>query len=101
MLLVLGLGTGAFGTMQSTIVILVAREEMRGRALGVVAVAIGVSPFGSLLVGGVAAAVSPSFAVGLNGGLALGFLLLIGMLMPSILRRIDIERPQDERREFD
>ena len=100
-LLILGLGTGAFGTMQAAIVILVAREEMRGRALGVVAVSIGLSPFGSLLVGAVASAVSVSFAVGLNGGLAVGLLALVGLLMPSVLRRIDVERPRDERGERD
>jgi hypothetical protein len=95
-LLVLGLGSGAFGTMQAAIVVLVARDEMRGRALGVVAVAIGSSPLGSLLVGGVATAVSPSFAVGLNASLGLGFLLLVGLLMPSILQRTEADRPQDE-----
>jgi MFS family permease len=94
MLMVLGLGSGAFGTMQAAIVVLVASDEMRGRALGVVAVAIGSSPLGALMVGGVAAAVSPSFAVGLNAGLGLGSLLLVGLLMPSILRRIDVERQQ-------
>jgi predicted MFS family arabinose efflux permease len=96
MLLVLGLGSGAFGTMQAAIVVLVASDEMRGRALGVVALAIGSSPLGSLLVGGVATAVSPSFAVGLNASLGLGFLLLVGLLMPSILQRTEADRPQDE-----
>lgn len=99
-LLIMGLGTGAFGTMQPLVVILLAKNEMRGRALGVTAVAIGVGPFGSLFVGGVASAVSPSFAVGLNGGLALGLLLLIGLLLPSILDRIDVSRPDSERQEL-
>ena len=74
---------------------------MRGRALGVVAVSIGLSPFGSLLVGAVASAVSVSFAVSLNGGLAVGLLVLVGLSMPSILRRIDVESPRDERGERD
>ena len=43
-LLLLGLGTAGFGAMQSTIVLLAAREEMRGRALGVLSLAIGTGP---------------------------------------------------------
>src|SRR5712691_8138080 len=45
-LLLLGLGTAGFGTMQSTIIMLTAREEMSGRALGVLSLAIGTGPFG-------------------------------------------------------
>src|SRR3989441_330094 len=40
-LLLLGLGTAGFGAMQSTIILLAAREEMRGRPLGVLSLAIG------------------------------------------------------------
>ena len=94
-LLVLGLGAAGFSTMQSTIVLLVPRPEMRGRALGVISVAIGAMPLGSLLIGGVATAVSPSFALGLNA--SLGAVLLAGVIifMPALRERIvaDEQRP--------
>ena len=86
-LLMLGLGAAGFGTMQSTIVLLVAREEMQGRALGMVSFAIGASPVGFLMVGAVADTVSPNFAIGLNAALGVVFMVLIGLLMPSLRRR--------------
>ena len=58
MLVALGLGVAGFSTLQPTIVMLVAREEMRGTALGVISLAIGVGPLGALLVGAVASATS-------------------------------------------
>ncbi|MCI0438167.1 MAG: MFS transporter [Chloroflexi bacterium] len=83
-LIVLGLGTAGFGTMQGTIVMLVAPEEMRGRALGVISLAIGAGPLGALLVGAVADATSPAFAIGVNS--VAGFVLvgLVGLLMTSL-----------------
>jgi MFS family permease len=62
-LLCLGFGTAGFGSMQAVLVMLVAKEDMRGRALGVISLAIGAGPLGSLLVGGMADSVSPVFAL--------------------------------------
>ena len=87
-LLVLGLGTAAFSTMQATIVMLVAREEMRGTALGAVSLAIGAGPFGALLVGGVAALRGPSFAVGLYAAIGMAGIALIALLLPALRGRI-------------
>ncbi len=87
-LLVLGLGTSGFGTMQATIVMLTAREEMRGRALGVVSLAIGASPLGALLVGAVADAFSAPFAIGLNAALGIVSLALVWLIMPSLRQPI-------------
>jgi len=87
-LLVLGLGMSGFGTMQSTIVMLAASEEMRGRALGVVSLAIGTGPLGALLVGVVASAASPSFAIGINAAVGAASLVTVGVLMPSLWRRM-------------
>ena len=86
-LLVLGLGMSGFGTMQSTIVMLAASEEMRGRALGVISLAIGTGPLGALLVGVVASAASPSFAIGINAAVGAASLVTVGVLMPSLWRR--------------
>jgi MFS family permease len=88
LLMVMGLGAAGFGTMQATIVMLVAREEMRGRALGVVSLAIGTMPLGALMIGGVASAVSPTFAIGLNASVGLVLIALVAVLAPSLRRRI-------------
>ena len=88
LLMVMGLGAAGFGTMQATIMMLVAREEMRGRALGVTSLAIGTMPLGALMIGGVASAVSPTFAIGLNASLGLVLIALVGLLAPSLRQRI-------------
>ena len=87
-MLVLGLGTSGFGSMQGAIVMLVARKEMRGRALGVISVAIGSMPLGIVMTGAVASAYGPTFAIGLNASVGLILIALVGLLMPSLRRRI-------------
>lgn len=86
-LLLLGLGTAGFGTMQSTLVMLAAREDMRGRALGVLSLAIGTGPLGSLLIGATASAVHPVFAIRMNALLGLVALACIMLWMPSFIAR--------------
>lgn len=86
-LLCLGLGTSGFGTMQSTLVMLSAREEMRGRALGVLSLAIGAGPFGSLLIGAIASAIHPVFAVRMHALLGIILLALITLALPVICDR--------------
>ncbi len=87
----LGLGTAGFATMQSAIVMLVAKADMRGRALGVVSLAIGGGPLGSLLVGAVAESISPVFALRINALMGIIVLALITLCIPGIMDRI---RPQ-------
>lgn len=87
-LMALGLGTSGFSTMQSSMMMLVAREDMRGKALGVTSLAIGVSPVGALLVGAIASALSAGIAlrlIAVAGILCVGF---IAILMPSLRRQI-------------
>ena len=81
--------------MQAAIVILVAREEMRGRSLGVMSLAIGASPLGALLVGGLGTALGPTEAVAVMSGAGLVLVCLVGLLMPSLRRRIapDVSSP--------
>ncbi len=88
LLVVLGLGAAAFGTMQATIVMLAARTEMRGRALGIISLAIGTMPLGSLMIGGIATVTSPNFAIGLTAVLGLGLVATVVLLMPSLRGRI-------------
>ena len=88
LLLFLGIGTSGFGTMQSTIVLLVSKPELRGRALGVVTIAIGAGPIGSLIIGAVSEWIGSSSALMINS--VLGFILVAasGFLMPSIRGQI-------------
>lgn len=87
LLLLLGFCTAGFATMQATLVMVVARAEMRGKALGVVSLAIGTSPIGSLIVGGIAERLGAPVAMSITAGTGLVLLVLIGLLMPSIRAR--------------
>ena len=87
-LLVYGLGAGVFTTMQPTVVMLLSTEEMRGKALGIISLAIGTGLLGHPFVGTVADAAGISFAIGLNATIGLTCLVLIGLFMPSLRQRI-------------
>jgi MFS family permease len=86
-LLFLGLGTAGFGAMQSTLAVLAAPPDMRGRALGVVSLAIGTGPLGSLLMGAMASAVHPVFAIRMNALLGIIALAVIALALPMIMDR--------------
>ena len=86
-LFVLGFGTSGFSTMQSTLVMLRAREEMRGRALGVISLAIGAGPLGALMIGTIASMSSTPFAIGVDAMLGIVLLASLALLMPSLWRQ--------------
>ena len=88
LLLILGVGTSGFGTMQSAIVLLVSRPELRGRALGVVTLAIGAGPIGSLVVGAVSEWIGPANALLFNSIIGLVLVCLSGVFLPSIRGQI-------------
>ncbi len=83
-LFVLGLGVAGFSTMQATLTLLVSREGMRGKALGLVTLAIGTAPLGAVSVGLVADAAGPAYALTVHAGLGILVLVLIGATIPSI-----------------
>ena len=83
-LVLLGLGTAGFGTMQSTIVVIASKEEMRGRALGVISLAIGAGPIGALMIGALAETTSPATAITIFAGLGLITVGTAGWLMAEI-----------------
>ena len=86
-LLGLGLGTSAFATMQGAFVMLVAKEDMRGRALGVVSFAIGVGHLGSLLLGVTANTFGPMVALRMNSLAGILALTGIAFFLPAIHSR--------------
>jgi hypothetical protein len=63
LLVVSGLGTAAFGTLQSSLVLEHAPAEARSRLMGLVTMAIGTGPIGMMLSGAVAAVVGAPWAV--------------------------------------
>ena len=83
-LILLGLGTAGFGTMQSTIVVMSASDEMRGRALGVISLAIGAGPVGALLIGALAEGTSPAAGIGMFAVVGILSLGAVSLLMPEL-----------------
>jgi MFS family permease len=86
LLIIGGIGHAAFGTMQGTILLSQTGPEMRGRAMGVLTLAIGASPFGSLLLGLMAEAWGVSVAIGAAAAVATVTVILVGLLTPSLRR---------------
>ena len=87
-LLVMGIGVSGFGSMQAAMTMLLAPKEMRGKALGVVSLAIGSGPFGALIVSSVADQYGPALAISaiaIAGMVSVG---LVGISMPAIRARI-------------
>ena len=83
-LILLGLGTAGFGTMQATIVVISASEEMRGRALGLISLAIGAGPVGALMIGALAEQTSPASAIMILASLGLLSLTIVSIIMSEI-----------------
>lgn len=69
LLFISGVGTCAFGTMQSTLVLSRTEPAMRGRVMGLLAFCIGSAPVGSLLVGALIEQIGPQAAVALVSAL--------------------------------
>ena len=88
LLFVLGVGTAGFGTMQSAIVLIVSKPDIRGRALGVVTIAIGAGPIGALIVGAMAELIGPSQAIMYNAIAGLIIVSICGLFMPAIRGQI-------------
>ena len=93
-LIFLGLGTAGFGTMQATIVVLSAKEEMRGRALGVISLAIGAGPIGALIIGAIADVASPAAAIMILTTIGFVTVGLVGIAMPQLRGQIVRSEPQ-------
>jgi MFS family permease len=79
-----GFGQAAFGSLQSTIIVTHVAPELRGRAMGVLALAIGSSPFGALLIGAVANAAGPSVGIGACAAACLICVVLTAVFVPGL-----------------
>lgn len=96
LMLTLGLGTAGFGAMQATIILLVARDDMRGRGLGVITLAIGAGPIGGLMLGRMADAIGAPMAMRINAVLGLITVGLVGLLAPSLRGRMTSDSEAEE-----
>jgi MFS family permease len=83
-----GLGQSAFGALQSTIILGATSEQLRGRAMGALTVAIGTAPVGLLEIGAVTSAVGAPLALAANAGVCALLTLLIALRYPHF-RRLD------------
>ena len=96
-LILLGLGTAGFGTMQSTIIVISATDDMRGRALGVISLAIGAGPIGALLIGAVAETTSPATGITIFGIVGILSLSVVALLMPELRAPMGQQPPENRR----
>ena len=79
-LIIGGIGQSGFGTMQSTITMLSAPPEMRGRMVGLMSVCIGIgTPLGGLAIGIMAEIFGTPWAITVNA--TIGLVLLLPSLM--------------------
>lgn len=72
-----GLGTAAFGSMQTTLVILNAPPETRSRVLGLVTTGIGMGPFGVLAIGALTDRLGPVAALTIMGVAGAALMILL------------------------
>ena len=90
-----GIGQSGFGTMQSSITMLSAPQELRGRMVGLMSFCIGVgTPIGGLEMGLLAAAAGSQWAISINGIVGLVLIIPGIILTPFITgRTIDQRKP--------
>lgn len=77
-----GLGTAAFGSMQSTLLISETPPATRSRVMGLVTMSIGTGPFGVLVIGWLSDRIGPSHAILLMSVLGLAGLIATLRLWP-------------------
>ena len=86
-----GLGQAGFSTMQSTILLLETRPEMRGRVMGAQGTVNGLGHLiGGSEIGAVASALGIGVAIGINAGAGLFLILMVIALTPLIRRPVGV-----------
>ena len=80
--------TSMFFVASMTLVQLMVPDGLRGRVMGIYSICFSLIPLGGLLGGVVADATSPPFAAGLNAGVLVAVVVLVGATQPAI-RRLD------------
>ena len=81
-----GLSSSAFGTLQASLTLILAPEDMRARCVGFLAMAIGVLPFGCLLLGAIANTIGASLTTGISCAIMFVALIAIAVILPNLRR---------------
>lgn len=84
MLFLMGVGQACFGSMQSSIILLAASDEMRSRAMGILVLAISADPLGKLQTGFLSDLMGAPHAVTLQAGLGFVVIGAIALLLPGL-----------------
>ena len=86
LLMVAGIGMAGFATMQPTIALRAVGPEMRGRAMGAIALGIGASPLGMLTVGWMAEPenLGPQTALAVLTGTGFVVIMVLRFLLPEL-----------------
>jgi MFS family permease len=94
--LMIGICTGLFGAHQAALVLSATPADSRARALGLIATAIGLTPIGMLLIGGLSSAAGAQAAIATMAAPGLIGLLLTAIANPRLrAARIGGSRPGD------
>ncbi|MFG3531744.1 MFS transporter [Streptomyces sp. NPDC047917] len=89
----IGLMSASFGVLQTTLLLMTTEPEVRGRALGLQELAIGVMPFASLGLGVAAESVGVGATAFLSGILLVAVLLTLAVRVPRLLRYSGVRLP--------
>lgn len=81
-----GLFSTGFGTMQSTLMLVLAPPDMRARAIGFLQLAIGIYAFGSIAIGFVANVIGAGLATGISCGILAVVILALTISSPTLRR---------------
>ncbi len=84
MIALAGLAQSAFGSLQSTIVLGSASDQLRGRAMGALTLAIGSAPVGTLEIGALTVLLGAPLAVALNAGACAALVVATAARLPKL-----------------
>ena len=79
LLFIIGIAESGFATMQSTLVLLSAREDRRGGTMGILSACIGTQPIGTLALGLLASGMGVAAAMAMNSALALALIAPVAL----------------------
>ena len=98
LLLIGGFGQAGFSTMQSTILLLESRPEIRGRVMGAQGTVNGLGHLiGGSEIGAIASAFGIGLAIGINAGAGILLILLVMVLTPLVRRPVGANLGDDVR----
>ncbi len=83
-LVVAGYAMSFFGTLQSTILLGLSTEQMRGRVMGILSLTIGVMSIGTLVFGSVADIIGAPLVVGISSAVAAISVLVVFFSMTAL-----------------